>query len=179
MIRPMPFRLRPATNDDRAAVEQVVFGVLAEYGLAPDPDGTDADLRDLEASYHATGGCFDVLLDDAGKVIGTVAVARVSESAGELRKMYLARSARGQGWGRRMLQHALARAAELGFTRVVLETASVLREAISLYERAGFRSYVSEHLAARCDTAYYLDLPPETWPAISPDKPTRASMISE
>jgi putative acetyltransferase len=154
----MPFRLRPATNEDRAAVEQVVFGVLAEYGLAPDPGGTDADLRDLDASYHAAGGCFDVLIDADGHVIGTVGLARVSETTCELRKMYLARTARGQGRGRRLLEHALTRAAALGFTRVVLETASVLREAISLYERFGFRPYVPEHLAARCDTAYYLDL---------------------
>jgi putative acetyltransferase len=155
---PEACRLRPATNADRAAVERVVFGVLAEYGLAPDPGGTDADLRDLEASYHAAGGCFDVLIDADGKVIGTVGLARVSGTTCELRKMYLARAARGQGRGRRLLEHALARAAELGFTRVVLETASVLREAVALYERAGFRPYTPEHLAARCDTAYCLEL---------------------
>jgi putative acetyltransferase len=154
----MSYILRPATNDDRTAVEQVVFGVLAEYGLTPDPAGTDADLQDIEASYHGAGGSFDVLIDASGAVIGTVALARVSESTCELRKMYLASAARGQGWGRRLLEHALARAAELGFTRVVLETASVLREAVALYERFGFRPYISEHLAARCDTAYYLEL---------------------
>lgn len=150
--------IRPATNADRVAVELVVFGVLAEYGLAPDPGGTDADLRDLEASYHEAGGCFDVLIDGAGEVIGSVGLARVSETTCELRKMYLARAARGQGWGRRLLDHALGRAVALGFTRVVLETASVLREAVALYERSGFRPYVPEHLAARCDTAYCLDL---------------------
>ena len=72
--------------------------------------------------------------------------------------MYLAPSARGQGFGRRLLEHALARAADLGFSRVVLETASVLREAVALYERYGFQRYTTEHLASRCDTAYYLDL---------------------
>jgi putative acetyltransferase len=163
----MPFHLRPATNDDRAAVERVVFGVLAEYGLTPHPEGTDADLRDLEASYHAAGGSFDVLIDASGEVVGTVGLARVSETTCELRKMYLARAARGQGWGRRLLEHALARAAALGFTRVVLETASVLRDAVALYERSGFRPYVPEHLAARCDTAYYLDLTRQGDPPLS------------
>src|SRR5215831_13663195 len=38
----MRVTLRPATNSDRAAIESLVFGVLAEYGLAPDPNGTDA-----------------------------------------------------------------------------------------------------------------------------------------
>ena len=77
-------------------------------------------------------------------------------------KMYLAPEARGCGWGRRLLEHALARAAELGFRRVVLETASVLQAAIALYERDGFQRYTSSHLAARCDAAYFLDLPSNT-----------------
>jgi putative acetyltransferase len=158
----MQSSFRPATNDDRAAVESLVFSVLAEHDLTPDPDGTDADLRDICASYHAAGGTFDVLVDGSGQVLGTVGLFWVSPSTCELRKMYLAHSARGQGLGRRLLEHALTRASALGFTRVVLETASVLREAVLLYERYGFRPYVSEHLAARCDTAYYLQLTPTT-----------------
>ena len=156
----MEYHIRPATNADRGAVEHLVFTVLAEYGLKPDPDGTDSDLHDIQNSYHAAGGSFDVLADDSGNVVGSVGVFRVSPAICELRKMYLARGARGQGLGRRLLAHALARAAALGFTRVILETATVLVEAVALYERHGFRRYEPEHLAARCDAAYFLDLPP-------------------
>lgn len=158
----MQYSLRAATNDDRVALENLVFSVLAEYDLTPDPAGTDSDLHDISASYHAAGGTFDVLVGDSGQVLGTVGLFRLSPSTCELRKMYLARSARGQGLGRRLLEHALAKASALGFTRVELETASVLREAVSLYERYGFRPFVPEHLAARCDTAYYLKLAPTT-----------------
>ena len=154
----MPFKLRPASNDDRSAVENLVFAVLAEYDLTPDPDGTDSDLHDIERSYHAAGGAFDVLVTSSDEIIGTVALLRVSASVAELRKMYLAPSARGQGLGRRLLEHALGRATALGFSSIVLETASVLHEAVSLYERYGFRPYISEHLAARCDAAYSLAL---------------------
>src|SRR5690349_9841009 len=109
----MQYSLRPATNHDRAAVESLVFGVLAEYVLSPDPAGTDSDLHDIRASYHAVGGAFDVLVDDSGKVVGTVGLFPVSTSTCELRKMYLLHSARGQGLGRRLLEHALGRAADL------------------------------------------------------------------
>ena len=44
-------RLRPATNADSAAVKAMIFGVLIEYGLKPDPACTDADLDDLEGNY--------------------------------------------------------------------------------------------------------------------------------
>jgi putative acetyltransferase len=150
--------LRPAINDDRADIERLVFAVLAEHGLKPDPENTDSDLHDIQASYFAEGGRFDLLVDDFGKIIGSVGLCRVADSTCELRKMYLAPEARGSGWGRRLLEHALAGAAELGFRRVVLETASVLQAAIALYERYGFKRYTPDHLADRCDAAYYLDL---------------------
>ncbi|HEX8371313.1 MAG TPA: GNAT family N-acetyltransferase [Chthoniobacterales bacterium] len=132
----MKCTLRPATNEDRAAVENLVFSVLAEYGLSPDPGGTDSDLHSIEDTYQKSGGCFAVLVSDAGEVVGSVGIFPMSSSTCELRKMYLARSARGRGFGRLLLEHALAQAAALGFTRVTLETASVLREAISLYVMA-------------------------------------------
>lgn len=152
--------LRPATNDDRADVERLVFAALAEHGLKSDPASTDSDLHDIQTSYLADGGMFDLLVDDSGQVIGSVGLCRVADFTCELRKMYLAPEARGCGWGRRLLEHALTRASELGFHRVVLETASVLQAAVALYERYGFQRHTPDHLAERCDAAYYLDLQP-------------------
>jgi hypothetical protein len=53
--------IRSATNDDRESVAELVFGVLAEYGLEPDPETTDADLQDIEANYLQRGGLFEVI----------------------------------------------------------------------------------------------------------------------
>jgi putative acetyltransferase len=80
------------------------------------------------------------------------------EGVVELRKMYLQPECRGKGAGRRLLDHALASAKELGFRRVELETNSSLVEAVRMYERYGFRPVESCHLAARCDATYALDL---------------------
>lgn len=153
--------LRPATNADCAAVTELIFSILAEYGLKPDPGGIDSDLSDFDAHYASRGGCFDVLVDDDddGRIIGTVALYRVDERTCELRKMYLHRAARGRGLGRRLLEHALGEARRLGFRRVTLETASVLTEAVTLYRRFGFCPFTPEHWSAqRCDAAYELDL---------------------
>ena len=54
-------KFRSATNDDRERVEELVFGVLAEFDLKPDPEATDADLADIEANYMNRGGLFDVI----------------------------------------------------------------------------------------------------------------------
>jgi putative acetyltransferase len=159
-----PFTIRDATGDDSGAVREIVGAVLREYGLAPDPGGTDADLADLDAGYRRQGGVFRVVVSAGGRVVGCGGLFRSSAEEVELRKMYLLPLARGRGLGRRLLGELLGEARRLGARRVVLETASVLEEAIGLYRRAGFRRIARSHLAARCDQAWALDLAP------SPDR---------
>jgi len=190
-------RLRCATNADCEPVRNLVFTVLGEYHLKPDPACTDADLRDIEESYFKRGGVFYVLEAKAGPIIGSYGLYPIAttgdtpsvgagpracpdglassrgmgnhgglplrasdatRAACELRKMYLHRDYRGKGLGRGLLEHALAEARRLGFKRVTLETASVLKEAIRLYESYGFKPYRPAHLSCRCDQAYSLDL---------------------
>lgn len=171
-MTPWP-KLRPATNADCEPVRDLVFTVLAEYYLKPDPACTDADLQDIEQSYFKRGGIFYVLEAKDGPIIGSYGLypmadvnpgtvksrgADAQSAACELRKMYLHRDYRGKGLGRGLLEHALAEARRLGFGTITLETASVLKEAIRLYERYGFKPYRPSHLSCRCDQAYSLEL---------------------
>jgi len=135
-----------------------VFTVLGEYHLQPDPGCTDADLNDIEQSYLVRGGVFCVLEEQDGSIVGSYGLHPMGPGVCELRKMYLHRDYRGQGLGRRLLEDALSRARQAGFRRITLETASVLTEAIRLYERYGFKPIVADHLSCRCDQAYALDL---------------------
>lgn len=150
--------IRAATNADAARVKALVFRVLNEYGLSPDPAATDADLDDIEAHYLKTGGMFELIEDTAGNLLGTVGLYPVDNETCELRKMYFAPEVRGRGLGARVLKRTLDRARELGFRRVELETASVLEGAIRLYTRFGFRPLPNHHLAPRADRAFFLDL---------------------
>jgi GNAT superfamily N-acetyltransferase len=117
------------------------------------PGGTDIDLLDIETNYQGNRGCFDVLEDGAAHIVGSVGIFCIGDAVCELRKMYLLPEFRGQGHGKRLLEHALARARGLGYSRVILETASVLERAINLYARYGFKPLKLHHLAARCDQA--------------------------
>jgi putative acetyltransferase len=152
------YTIRPATNADIEAVRGLVFATLIEHGLAPAPESTDADLADLEGSYLRPGGLFDVAVDGSGRVVGTVGLFSMGGGRCELRKMYVAVSERGRGLGRRLAVHALERARRLGFRRVELSTANVLEAAVRLYESLGFRPFVPDHMPARADRGYGLDL---------------------
>ncbi len=150
--------IRPASNADAEAVRELVFAILREHGLDPDPESTDADLNDLEASYLHPGGAFDVVVDASGAVVSSVGLFPLGGGRCELRKMYVAAAHRGRGLGRRLVNHALGRARGLGFRRAELETSSRLEAAIRLYESSGFRPFVPDHMPARADRGYYLDL---------------------
>ncbi|MHC4241270.1 MAG: GNAT family N-acetyltransferase [Planctomycetota bacterium] len=151
-------RMRPANNTDCGKVTELVYGVLKEYGLKPDPGATDIDLKDIEQSYLERGGAFYVLEEADGAIIGAYGLYPVDEGTCELRKMYLHRSYRGKGLGKLLMEDALAKAGQIGFKRMTLETASVLREAISLYKSYGFVEYEPEHMSSRCDQAFVLEL---------------------
>jgi putative acetyltransferase len=149
--------IRSATNDDRERVAELVFGVLAEYGLEPDPETTDADLQDIEANYLQRGGLFEVI-EDGRNLVGSVGLYPVTKTTCELRKMYFIPGARGLGLGKYVLERVIARARALGFKQIVLETSSKLIAANRLYNKFGFKPVTSDHLASRADQAYKLDL---------------------
>ncbi len=154
---------RSATNRDSEKIKEIVFGVLHEYGLQHDSEGTDADLNDIEDCYIKRGGLFEVLETPEGEIVGTVGLYPMTEETVELRKMYFAKKARGLGLGKQTLQRMIERAVKLGFKRIYLETNSRLKEAIGLYQKFGFTETDEKH-AARCDQAFILDLKNESSP---------------
>lgn len=148
---------RPARPQDGAAIRELVFSILKERGLPTDAH-TDADLDDVYEYYFAAGGDFRVLTTEAGAIVGSIGLKPVDKRTVELRKMYLRSAHRGQHHGKRMLEWAITRSRELGFKRITLETAAVLKEAIALYTSHGFRAYDSEKCSSRCDQTYELEL---------------------
>jgi len=151
-------RLRPANNKDCEEVASLLYAALKEYNLKPDPAATDADIKDIEHSYFERGGTFYVLEEKDGSIAGAYGLYPIDSQTCELRKMYLHSAYRGKGLGKFLLDSALSEARQLGFKRIILETASVLKEAISLYKSYGFVEYEPEHLSSRCDQAYLLEL---------------------
>jgi putative acetyltransferase len=158
MIKESWPRLRPADNNDCDDIARLVYGVLKEYNLKPAPDSTDADIKDIKSSYFDRGGTFVVLEAQDGSIIGACGLYLIDKKTCELRKMYLHKAYRGKGLGKFMLEDALSKARHLGFERMILETASVLTEAIALYKSYGFVEYNPQHMSSRCDQAYQLKL---------------------
>lgn len=145
-------RLRDYASGDEVEVFRIVKDVLAGYGLAANPEQTDADLQDIRASYLSGGGAFRILECD-GRIVGSYGLYPTTRQTCELRKMYLLPQLKGRGLGKRMMEDALRLAKELGFAEITLETNSCLKEALGLYRKYGFMEFTAGHLSDRCNLA--------------------------
>ena len=155
------YSFRDALPGDAAAVQEVVGTVLREYGMELDIADKDGDLAGIPASYTAGGGAFRVLVDGAGRVVGCGGLFPLGGRLAEIRKMYLLPEARGRGLGRALLRQLVETARSAGLHRLTLETKSVLREAIALYQSFGFTEIPHPNPTSRCDRAFAMDLVPE------------------
>ena len=147
--------IRAVRSEDIPAVIEHVRTTLAEFGLEFGRGAeTDEQLVTLPGSYADHGGAFWV----AGNIAGTCGVFPVDEGVYELRKMYLAPSARGTGLGKRMLATAIAWVRERGGTQIVLDTTEAMTRAIAFYEANGFVRDDAQRRGSRCSRGYSLAL---------------------
>ncbi|MEM7794106.1 MAG: GNAT family N-acetyltransferase [Cyanobacteria bacterium P01_C01_bin.118] len=146
------FLIRAWQPADREAAAALIGQVLTEYGLGWEPDGADLDVVQVETHYQQ--GEFWVVERD-GVIVGTAAYLPIQrgEQAVEIRKMYLLPAARGQGLGRFLLGQLERAIAAQGFQEIWLETATVLEQAVSMYESSGYLQATGVE-TSRCDRVY-------------------------
>jgi DNA-binding MarR family transcriptional regulator/GNAT superfamily N-acetyltransferase len=89
------------------------------------------------AEFRVAGGAF-VIARLHGEPVGCGAVKPGPDDTAEIKRMWVASSARGLGLGRRLLAELEQRAAAFGASVVRLDTNRALTEAIAMYRNAGY-----------------------------------------
>jgi DNA-binding MarR family transcriptional regulator len=90
-----------------------------------------------DAEMIPPAGCF-VVARHGGRPVGCGALKRLDATTGEIKRMWTARSARGRGVARLVLQRLEATALSFGLRRLRLETNRTLMEAQALYRQQGY-----------------------------------------
>lgn len=155
IVIPAGFSCRKANNNDVDIIKSLIHNTLKEYGLVPEPQGVDKDLDDIESNY--AHGYFGVI-ENQTDIVATFALTPLSRDEVEIRKMYALPSARGLGLGKWMIQYLLQICQENNYKIAELETASVLKEAIALYQKIGFSEKDFENKTPRCDKSFHIKL---------------------
>ena len=124
----MEAALEVRTGDDREVALLVAAQeaeVMARYGIDDPGPGLTADTPCLIARV-------------AARPVGCVALGRLSESVGEVKRMYVAPDTRGLRVGRLLLRGVEELAASRGYQLLRLETGTQQPEALRLYDSSGW-----------------------------------------
>jgi GNAT superfamily N-acetyltransferase len=127
--------IRPESFASAAAQElaaELEAELLGHYDGVPGSGG----LPEPE-NFEPPGGAFLVGRED-GEPIACGGNSRCDEATAEIRRMYVAPTARGRGLSRRLLAALEDEARRLGYEAVRLETGNRQTEAIGLYASAGY-----------------------------------------
>ena len=150
------YLLRKWQTQYRQITAEIIKTVLTEYGLPWQPEEADIDVIDVEKYYLQSGGEFWLIEDTSdNQIIGTGAFYPIDrgEKGVEIRKMYILSSHRGKGLGKYLLNHIEQIIKQQGYQQIWIETASVLVEAVALYEKSDYQPADGVE-TARCDRLY-------------------------
>ena len=133
-----PRELDPASPEDVSAAR----ALFEEYAASLDVDlafqGFADELAALPEGYVPPTGAL-LLADLGGAPVGCAAIRALDGDACELKRLYVRPAARGHALGRVLTEAALARARELGYRRMRLDTLPTMQTAYALYRELGFR----------------------------------------
>jgi putative acetyltransferase len=139
---------RPIEKKDNREIAELIRGVFREFNIArPGTVYFDPTTDDLSALFSIAGAKYWIAEVD-GVIIGGCGVyptPGLPEGCAELVKFYLTVSFRGKGIGWQLMEKTFESARNLGYRQLYLESLPELGKAISLYERAGFKS-IPNHL---------------------------------
>ena len=110
-----------------------------EYGWNSEYEALVADIlaRFVREFDPARERCW--IAEQDGKVIGSVFVVRQDDTTAKLRLLYVDPCARGLGIGSRLVDECLRFSRQVGYTKIVLWTNSILTDARRIYDKAGFQ----------------------------------------
>jgi putative acetyltransferase len=130
---PLVIAPEPLTSPDVQALIALLDAELTER--YPNPEDNFFELA--EEQVDGRQGVLLVARMD-GVPVGCGALRRLDPATGEIKRMYVAPSARGGGIGGRILAELERHARVLGIRRLLLETGDRQVEAVRLYKRAGY-----------------------------------------
>lgn len=130
LVTPDSSRLRAVA---RRLVEEYATSLKLDLGF----QNFEHELAAMETEYGPPGGVF-LLAAREGEFIGGGGLRRFSESACEMKRLYVQPGRAGAGAGRALAEALIARAKALGYASMRLDTLPSMTRAQRLYESLGF-----------------------------------------
>jgi putative acetyltransferase len=125
-------------TSELAAVRALLRAYARSLPISLDFQDFDRELASLPGDYGPPRGAL-LVARARGTVVGCVALRPLEERVCEMKRLFVSPAARGAGLGRRLAEAIAARAGDLGYERLRLDTGPWMQEAQAVYESLGFR----------------------------------------
>ncbi len=100
--------------------------------------GFEQELANLPGKYAPPDGALLLALMNE-QPVGCVALRKLEENICEMKRLYVKPQGRGTGLGKKLAEQIITIARQRGYMLMRLDTLKTLTEAVSLYQRLGFR----------------------------------------
>jgi len=112
----------------------------ASLGISLCFQNFDKELAELPGDYVPPNGRL-FLADENDRTAGCVALRRIGEGIGEMKRLYVRPQFRGQGLGRNLTRAVIEAAREIGYHVIRLDTLpGKMDQAIAIYRSLGFKN---------------------------------------
>ncbi|HEV2488169.1 MAG TPA: GNAT family N-acetyltransferase, partial [Candidatus Acidoferrales bacterium] len=111
-------------------------------GALPDVNIPRHEIAGLPGEYAPPSGALLIAMDGEAAA-GCVALRRLGKDTCEMKRLFVRPNYRGQEVGKRLVHEIIARAQDLGYARMLLDSRPSMQAAIRLYRSVGFREIAS------------------------------------
>ncbi|GAA0733053.1 GNAT family N-acetyltransferase [Clostridium oceanicum] len=109
---------------------------LKEHNLLEEKD--EIIIENVEDEVISKGGKVYILKKEE-EVVGTIGLIPNSFGSIEIIKLAVDKNHTGLGLGKKLMKKAISESYKMGFNKIILYTNSILKPAIGLYEKLGFK----------------------------------------
>lgn len=133
------YEIRSATSGDLPRIRQLVRDYVAWIALDLAFQEIDAEIDGLPGDYAPPRGVLLVACQDGGEPAAMIALRPIDGAICEMKRLYVAPPARGQGLARALILRLLDEARALGYQEIRLDTLPMMGGAQALYASLGFQ----------------------------------------
>ena len=145
--------IRDAGPGDLAAIREMLLEYQRWVGVDLSFQGFAHEVARLPGDYAPPDGA--LLIARRGlEAAGMVALRRLDETRGEMKRLFVRTSARGTGVGRELVARIVDEARTRGYQSIVLDTLPNMQSAQRMYEQFGFRDVPPYYQSAIPGTRY-------------------------
>jgi len=149
--------IQVTSDEDVRSAQQLFHEYSAWLGVNLCFQNFEKELAELPGEYVPPSGRLWLAIEN-DQIAGCVALRKLGDGMGEMKRLYVRPEFRGKGFGRTLTGAIIKAAREIGYQRLRLDTLpGKMDQAIAMYRSLGFKD-IDKYYDNPYDTAAFMEL---------------------